>query len=298
MIYDCFLFYNELEILDIRLNTLSSVVDKFVLCESTVDHANKPKPLYFAENKEKYKKFKDKIIYIKVTDTPKTSVPWITIDHQWNAIAKALKKCKPNDTILFSDVDEIPNPEKILKWKDKYKDKIRMCMQSLSYYYLNCVDYADEVWEGTRILSYKETKKHRMYVNKFLRPDVRISDAGWHFSYMGGLKRIQMKVSSTGHQEFNTDQYKTPENIKLAIAEGRDFLNHGLKFKIVDPSFLPQYVQQNKEKFKDFLIDKFKKESLTYRFEKPILQIKYKLRLIYRKLRSIYNKEKDFFQRI
>ena len=64
MIYDCFMFFNELDILDIRLNMLNPFVDKFVIVESTITHSGKPKRLFYNENKERYKKFNDKIIYI------------------------------------------------------------------------------------------------------------------------------------------------------------------------------------------------------------------------------------------
>jgi len=297
MIYDCFLFFNELELLEIRLNTLSPVVDKFVIAEATVTHTNQPKPLYFEKNKNKFKKFKDKIIHIVVDDSPDVSVPWIIINHQMAAVDRGLKKCKPNDTILVSCVDEIPKPEKILEWKDK-PGKHKVFMQTLSYYYLNCVDYKDEVWDGTRMFSYKNLLTYpSSYVARFTKPDVLIPDGGWHFSYIGGLKRIQKKVASMAHQEYNNEQFNTPENIKKAIAEGKDFLDHGLKFKIIDKSFLPEYVLKNESKFKDLIIEKFEKQSPFYFIELIFLEIKKALRITYRKSRNLYIKEKAFFYR-
>jgi len=70
MIYDCFCFFNELEILELRLNILDSVVDKFVICESTVTHTGQPKKMYFEENKDRFSKFLHKIIHLKISDTP------------------------------------------------------------------------------------------------------------------------------------------------------------------------------------------------------------------------------------
>lgn len=70
MIYDCFSFFNELDLLEIRLNTLDKVVDKFILFESTLTHTGNPKPLYYAENKDRFAKFSDRIVHIVVNDFP------------------------------------------------------------------------------------------------------------------------------------------------------------------------------------------------------------------------------------
>ena len=73
-IYDCFLFFNELETLELRLEILNDIVDKFVIVESTVTFSGKEKKLFFNENKEKFKKFEDKIIHVIINDTPKDFV--------------------------------------------------------------------------------------------------------------------------------------------------------------------------------------------------------------------------------
>ncbi|MDR1700993.1 MAG: glycosyl transferase GT17 family protein, partial [Lachnoclostridium sp.] len=76
MIYDCFLFFNELDLLDIRFNILDPVVDRFVIAEATRTFTNNEKLLYFAENRERYAQFLDKIIYIKIDTYPKYETPW------------------------------------------------------------------------------------------------------------------------------------------------------------------------------------------------------------------------------
>ena len=121
MIYDCFSFFNELDILEIRLNTLNEVVDKFVLVEAPWTFTGNPKPLYFEENKERFKLFLDKIIHI-VADQPPVSPTvterenaWIRESHQRNSINAGLNNAKNNDLIIISDLDEIPNPQIIKK---------------------------------------------------------------------------------------------------------------------------------------------------------------------------------------
>ena len=104
MIYDCFSFFNELDLLEIRLNTLDSVVDKFVIVESTLTHTGNPKPLYYAENKKRFEKFKDKIIHIIVDEFPSfpdatnREMAWIRENCQRNAILRGIPKtAKDND---------------------------------------------------------------------------------------------------------------------------------------------------------------------------------------------------------
>ncbi len=248
MIYDTFLFYNEFEALDIRLNELNDIVDKFVLVEATVTHTNKPKPLYFNENKEKYKKFLNKIIYVKVDDSPNVSMPWIIERHQLSAVMRGLKNCKSDDLILYSCVDEIPKGEKVLYWMNK-KGKNKVFMHSLSLYYLNFVEKTKEI-EGTRMFYFKYLKDFGdIYFTRYLNPDVVINHGGWHFSYMGGIKRIQKKLNSYAHQEYNNDKFNTPEKIRKSILQGKDPFGLGWRLKVVNLSTLPKYVIENKNKF-------------------------------------------------
>ena len=116
-IYDCFQFFNEETVLDLRLNILHESVDFFVIVESTTDHQGNEKKLNFDINK--FKKFQKKIIYVVVEDTLETiKKPHIGQNslverHQRNCINRGLKNCSDNDLVIISDVDEIPNLNKI-----------------------------------------------------------------------------------------------------------------------------------------------------------------------------------------
>ena len=94
--------------LDIRLRELDTVVDRFVLVEATRTHSNRPKPLYYAENRARYAAFADKIIHVVVEDTPDTTNAWAIERFQRDCILRGLHNCRPDDIILMSDVDEIP----------------------------------------------------------------------------------------------------------------------------------------------------------------------------------------------
>lgn len=253
MIYDSFLFYNELELLDIRLNTLNDVVDKFVITEGTVTHTNKPKELYYQKNKDRFKRFHKKIIHVVVNDNPNVSLPWIIERHQLEATKRGLIHCNPNDVILNGPVDEIPKPEKVLEWKDK-SGTLKTFLMKLCYYYLNCVAQNVKDWEGTRMFLYKDLPKfNEIYFTRYLPTDVFIPNGGWHFSYMGGLERIQNKIKSMAHQEYNIHEFNSSENLLQAIANRTDFTHPGIKFAVESESTLPLYVQQHRELFANLI---------------------------------------------
>ena len=168
MVYDCFQFFNELDILKIRLNVLHSVVDKFVISEATTTFSGIPKPLYFEENREMFREFEDKIIHVVVEDTPEGNTH-VRDTFQKNAVGRGLKNCKPDDIIIFSDLDEIPNPEKIKEILQHFDtNKIYHFAQRMFTCYLNMeevsgklLSYAGEFetvekkqWIGTKMCSY------------------------------------------------------------------------------------------------------------------------------------------------
>lgn len=291
MIYDCFNFYNELELLEIRLNELNGIVDKFILAEATVTFTNKPKPLYYFENKEKFKKFNDKIIHVVIKDSPNVTNPWIIEHHQLASVVRGLPKCKAEDIVLVSCVDEIPKAKTILKWKDK-PGRHKAFMQDMSFYYLNCVNHTGPdhgLWSGTRMFTYENMLSfHDVYTARFTPIDVKIPDGGWHFNYMGGVKRVQNKLAAFSHQEFNNDNYNTPENITKSMLNHADFLNKGLKFKIVNENFLPQYVIDNRTFFSKWIIPESNGNPRYIKFRLLIIGLLLPIRKIIRKILSFY----------
>ena len=111
MIYDCFSYWDEDLLLDLRLNILDNYVDYFVIVEGNKTWQNNPKKLRFEI--DKFKKFKNKIIYVPVTDLPDGEDPYLRENHQRNAIVNGLNNANDNDVIIISDLDEIPDPRKI-----------------------------------------------------------------------------------------------------------------------------------------------------------------------------------------
>ena len=120
-VYDCSIFYNELDLLDIRLHELDSVVDYFVLVEATKTHSGHEKPLFYSENRARYARFANRIVHIVVDDMPEQvdNNRWPPEIHQRRCIARGLAACEPNDIILISDADEIPSSETVAKMRDQ-----------------------------------------------------------------------------------------------------------------------------------------------------------------------------------
>jgi beta-1,4-mannosyl-glycoprotein beta-1,4-N-acetylglucosaminyltransferase len=288
MVYDCFTFFNELDILEIRLNVLDKVVDKFVLVEATHTHQGKEKSLYFNENKARYVAFADKIIHIIIDTFPKddSNSSWTLERYQRDKIADGLKDAKPGDTVLISDVDEIPNPEQITAYKDK--PGIKIFKQQMFYYFLNCRNISDNEnyqWFGTAMTKYNpklspqllrflsiymiSTTEKRFVARgysklrvmwwkiKLMRNIYGVENGGWHFSFLGGVQMIIRKLEAFAHAEYNKEQYKDPKKIEEALDEGRDIFGRDFKYTFVplDNTF-PAYILSNKEKYKNLIREK------------------------------------------
>ena len=285
MVYDCFQFFNELDILKLRLHIMNPVVDRFVISEATETFSGNPKPLYYEENKEMFAEFADKIIHVVVDDTP----PGYTHDRdtfQKNAVGRGLKDCTDEDIIIFSDLDEIPNPEKIKEILQNFdRTKIYHFAQRLFYCYLNMeevsgnlLSYAGEFpeaerskdgipgrkkWIGSKMCSYSLLKEQKLQLGELRFPErkacgIRVEDGGWHFGYIGGhgekdvKKRVAERVRSAAHQEYNKAEVLS--DVADKIKDGKDIFGRNASFVQVeiDETF-PEYLRENQEEY-SFLI--------------------------------------------
>ena len=155
-VYDCFMYWDEDLILDLRFNILDKYVDKFVVVESNKTWQNNPKDLKFDINK--FKNFKDKIIYVPVKNMREGDNPWSRENFQRNCISLGLKEALPEDLIIISDADEIPDLENN-KIRNIMSNKKYAVFKQLSFYYkLNMHNVTLPYWYGSRI-SYKKYLK-------------------------------------------------------------------------------------------------------------------------------------------
>jgi len=251
-IIDCFLFYNELELLTYRLNILKDVVDYFIIVESKHTFVGKEKPLIFYENKHLFEKFNEKIIHIIVTDFPykypniniSNSEQWINENFQREQIKRGIEKIhlQNEDIITITDVDEIPDPNTLLKIKN---NEIQADFSSLNMdlYYYN-LNSKLGIWDKPKIISFEKYKELSMSMSC---NDIRhrhcksIDNGGWHLSYFGDSNFIKNKIENFSHQEYNNDLYTNIEKIDNRINNYIDLYDRGNIMKLVkkDNNYLP-----------------------------------------------------------
>lgn len=255
MIYDCFTFYNELDLLEIRLNELDPIVDKFVLVEAEKSHQNKEKILYFENNKHKFTKFLNKIIHIIVPSTEfKDSDPWYNEQFQRKCILDGLYDVTDDDFIIVSDVDEIPRAEAVLEAVQNYTAPAAF-NQLYFYYYLNTqmVVNGKTYNEGSVLLKKSNFENDtRVVRNKTNFPWVPIQNGGWHFSFLGNGDTVYNKIQNYAHSEFNDTPKDTIEQRFNFLKDPFNRSGH-IFHKRDDLSFLPNYVINNLNKFQQYI---------------------------------------------
>ena len=293
-IYDCFMYFDEDMLLDLRLNVLNKYVKKFVISEATYTHNGNKKKLNFDINR--FKKFKDKIEYIVVDKEPlnirriNENDPehirgqklilngYARDNYQRESLNLGLKNLLDNDLIIVSDLDEIPNLEKIEL--ENIQNKIIIFKQKMFYYKLNLL-YDEFNWFGSKACKKKnflspqwlrniKSKKYprwrldlwfskRKYINNFY-----VEDGGWHFTCIRTAQDLEKKLLNFAHHyEFEESGLKKNDLEKL-INEKRVMYDHNVdqkgykwsgksKLKKINKDLLPSYVAKNVEKYKNWL---------------------------------------------
>ena len=293
-IFDCFMYFDEDLILDLRLNILNNFVDYFVIVESRYNHKGEKRKLKF--NFKKYKKFKKKIIYLIHNEIPNEIETIKKNDNedeknkkyifnaafrensQRNFILKGISKADADDIILISDVDEIPNLEKI-NFK-KIKNKLIFFKQDMFYYKFN-LKLPNFNWIGTKSCRKKYLKTPQWLRNikdkkyPFYRFDTFFSDkkstdikiinnGGWHFTNIKTAEQIRYKLKSyLHHREFDVNPL-TQKKIKrliqsktaiydLKLDKRSQKIGTGSKLQKYNLKKLPQYIINNKKKYKKWI---------------------------------------------
>ena len=258
-VYDCFPFFNELDMLELRLEELNDVVDHFVLVEAKLTHQGNPKPLYYQENAGRFEKFASKIIHIVVDDFPvynreSFKQPWDREQWQRHSITKGLVNCNDNDIIIISDADEIPSRSAILEYMG---GGIKSLEQKLYYYDFHHL--SDKPWTCAKIMHYSDIKEGNVKTNidtsfvfsSYLRNSNHpvIKNGGWHFSYCTDVKGIVQKLKSFSHAEYNTAPYTADEYVEMCIKTNKNlFSDAKLTYTEIDRSY-PKTVLENMEKY-------------------------------------------------
>ena len=289
-IYDCFMYYDEDLVLDLRLNLLDKYIKKFVVVEANYTHSGKKRNFNFSL--DKFQKFKDKIIYIQVENLPDTirQINDVDNDHkknsvildnalerenfQRNQILQGLTNCAENDLVIVGDIDEIPNMENF-----KHKNKISIFLQKMFYYKFNLM-HPTLTWAGSKACKKKDLvspqwlrnirpKKYSIWRidalfsnKKYLNLNI-ISNGGWHFTNIKKPEEVHFKLSNfLHHLEYEKSKISL-EGLKKIINERKVFYDHNADKKEnkwsasislikASENELPSYLLRNKEKYSDF----------------------------------------------
>ena len=260
-IYDCFQYFDEDLLLDIRLNILDQYVKKFVITEATYTHNGSKKKLNFDINN--FKKFKEKIEYIIVDDPPtkllklednepehkrgeKLILNGMARDYfQRENLLKGLKKCDENDIVLISDLDEIPNLLRVNF--SSIKNKIIIFEQKMFYYKLNLL-YENYNWYGTKacrkkhLISPQWLRNIKPNIYSKWRIDLLLSkkkysdiffvkDGGWHFTYLKSPEKLEKKLLNFAHHYEFEQSGLTLSDIKKFMSERRVVYDHNVDQK-------------------------------------------------------------------
>lgn len=285
---DAFAFFDEIDLLKIRLKTLAPVVDLFVISEFSTSFSGKPKEFILEKNFADFVEFQSKIVYLK--QHQEVIIDPFGNDHfQKDSIKEYLiPYLNEEDVLLFGDLDEIPNPQGVVSAVNLIKNGAKIChfAQVLSYSYLNMLDKSETLlsycgeysgvkrkkWLGTIATTLRHLENFSMTeLRDPLQKNfgVRINDGGWHFSYAGGkngkaIDRITNKIVNNAHQEFNTKEILSKLEERLKAKE--DILGRKIKSKFfgfsksqfeiipIDSSF-PLEIQLNQGKYRHLIHD-------------------------------------------
>ena len=285
------MYYDEDLILDIRLNALNKYVSKFIICEANFNHNGTKKKFNF--DIKNFSEFSEKIIYLPLENQPKNLKDIEKSDNkliknskildnalkrenfQRNFLLNGIKEFNDEDLILISDLDEIPNLKNFV-----YKSKITLFEQKMYYYKLNLV-YPNFIWYGSKVCKKKDlynpqwlrnvkSKKYPSWRLDILFSKTKynkikiIKDGGWHFSNIKNPEMINLKMKNfLHHLEYEESGLKV-NDLKRLIKERRVFYDHNLdkkekkwksfsKLEKEEDKNLPDYIFQNKKKFKDWI---------------------------------------------
>jgi beta-1,4-mannosyl-glycoprotein beta-1,4-N-acetylglucosaminyltransferase len=277
-LFDCFTFFNELDLLELRLRELDPLVHRFVLVEAPQTFTGLPKPLHFKQNRDRFARFLPKIIHVELEEFPPgLSSAWDREYISRRAIIRGLNDAGPDDMVLISDVDEIPKPKALAAALPTADRRLTIFESEGFMYYLNVRGDGRSIVQSPRLISMRRLRdpqavrsiKPRVSKHPVIGPvldvfspiigplrswsalgyplSIRIEPrAAWHFTKMGGAASIRDNLLAYSHTEMATPDKTDLANLATLI-NGRRSLFDGAPLATAPGSELPAAVQQNPE---------------------------------------------------
>ena len=272
MIIDIFSYAGEADILELRLNILDPYVDQFIICESPLTFSGTLKPLHYIEHQARFAKWKDKIKYfildgnwepeelMQADSSPNTQCPSLIEHARWmeeflqkEALKKAMTHLKDDDICFIGDVDEIWDP---LLVKVESSNVIKLKLRVYSYY-LN-MRSNEQFWGPIRV-KYGDMKGECLNHLRNNGPNNSDLYWGWHFTSQGGLEAVKKKLDD----QYNESIFNGESARMLPERFGKvDYIGRNFKFDI-DESEWPQFLKDNREKYKHLLYEEPREYSTT-----------------------------------
>lgn len=245
MIYDCFIFCDEFSLLKIRLAEMSGSNVTHVLVESPWTHSGLPKPLHFNERKEEFKEYNIKHIVVDDIIVSGTNARYAE-KLQRNAIMQGLIYCNDEDVVIIADVDEVPRKTSV----ESYKAEMGLTALSMNnhYYWLNCVTETDS-WRMPKIMTWGFLKDRTPDEVRDSGYPTTLHNAGWHWSWQGGVDKIMEKFRNFSHQEESVQKHANPEVLKYKIETGQSMWGEDFWHIVSIDDTYPSYLQTHQEEF-------------------------------------------------
>jgi hypothetical protein len=254
--YDCFTFFNELDVLEIRLQEMWDVTDYFVIAESNLSHSGKPKDYILLDNWDRFKPYADKIRRIQVDDMPETKDSWVREKFQRYSIGRGLEDMQPEDIVIVSDLDEVPRAEAVAMIKEDPNDYDKYVLTIPMFQYkINFMKYIERSKQRnimlTRGRAFTNAQQEREFTFPWTKdhPDTAYIDhGGWHFTYFGDDKNAITKIQNFAHTETDTKDMIERHDIEWMVQNkyGHHGPNHGERFEIVVvDDYFPKCITDN-----------------------------------------------------
>lgn len=251
-IYDCCMFFNELDMLETRLRILDDVVEHFVVCEAAETHSGQPKPYYLAENRKRFAPWWDKIIYVQVDDlTGNGRNSWERERYQRAQLERGLRITQDDDWIIVGDCDEIPNPE-CVQWLRDSQTTACAAKFELDFYYYDLNHRVKEGWAIGAARAKWKLNPNDIRTCANLNHTLVSNPSGWHFSYFGGAEQIVRKVNAfMHHADVAQAMPRDPAWVAGQVKQSADLFGRTIQIEHVPlPDTLPRYILANQDKYR------------------------------------------------
>ena len=267
-VFDCFTFYNEFDILELRLEELWDTVDYFVISEANTTHQNNPKPFFLKDNWDKVKKYESKIRHVLIEDMPLNADTWVNERHQRRELRRALTDLQPDDIVIVSDCDEIPRPAAIDAIKEDTNDYDRYVLAiPLNYFKLNFMMIQSVHKQNniavTRGRAFTDPQAEREFTfHKGNLPShyadenfCILEHGGWHFTYFGHTEFAKNKLLNFAHAESRNLAETADVDYMIANKVGFLGFNFSERFEYVKvDDYFPQTVLNNPARWASMIV--------------------------------------------